>query len=480
MELRVNQGSITPQKEKKMKKTLMLTLIIIGSQSFFAFGTPEDQLRPNILIIYIDDLHHDKFGFEGDPIIQTPNIDALAEEGITFKNTFAVTAICITSRGNFMTGQYAARTGIFFDGFEKLTQKQAEMSFPYLLNEAGYYTGYVGKWHLGPVPEGMFDHDLSFEGQGQFWSEEEKPGVGTHLTVRLGDQAVQMINEAPDEQPFAITVGFKATHVQDGFHPVEPYPASPSTAVLYETDEMPAPPHSDPEFFQRQPELIRNSLGRKRWEYRLGPPESLNFQRSMRRYYRLVTGIDNQLGKMMEALQQTGRSENTIIVFTADQGMYLGARGLAGKWFGHETSIRIPLIIHDPRLPISQHGTSREAMALMIDFHPTLLDWAGLSASQDVQGRSLVPVLEGNTPEDWRTEFFYEHHSFPDQIPRSEGVRTGQYKYLRYLDSEPLFEELYDLNADPTEGTNLADNPEYYELLEEMRLKWQQWKEKVQ
>ena len=473
--------TLTKSTFKRFISSCFLTLIVfcLISTHASAQSTEKENTRPNILIIYIDDLHHEKFGFKGDPIIQTPNIDALADEGITFQNAFAVTAICITSRGNFMTGQYAARTGIYFDGFEELTQKQAEMSYPYLLKEAGYYTGYVGKWHLGPVPEGMFDNDQSFEGQGQFWSEDEEPGVGTHLTDRLGDQAVQMINETPGDQPFAITVGFKATHVQDGFHPVEPYPASPSTAVLYETDEMPAPAHSDSAFFQSQPELIRNSLGRKRWEYRLGPPESLNFQRSLRRYYRLVTGIDNQLGKMMAALQQTGKLENTIVVFTADQGMYLGARGLAGKWFGHETSIRVPLIIHDPRLPVSEQGTSRDETTLMIDFHPTILEWAGLSAPEEVQGRSLVPILDGDTPENWRDEFFYEHHSFPDLIPRSEGVRTGNYKYLRYIDSEPVFEELYDLKADPTEGVNLADNPAYSELLDKMRLKWRQWQKEV-
>lgn len=159
--------------------------------------------------------------------------------------------------------------------------------------------------------------------------------------------------------------------------------------------------------------------------------------------------------------------------------MYLGARGLAGKWFGHETSIRIPLIILDPRLPKSKQGTSREAMALMTDFHPTILEWAGLTAAGGVQGESLVPILDGNDPDGWRTEFFYERHSFPDRIPRSEGIRTEQHKYLRYIDSDPFFEELYDLNADPTEGNNLADKPEYSGLLDKMRIKWEQWKEEV-
>ncbi len=182
-----------------------------------------------------------------------------------------------------------------------------------------------------------------------------------------------MIRNTPEDQPFSITVGFKAPHVQDGFHPVEPYPASPSTAVLYELDEMPAPALSNPEFFTSQPGLIRESLGRLRWDYRLGPPESLNFQRSMRRYYRMVTGVDEQLGKMMEALRETGKLDNTIVVFTSDHGMYLGERGLAGKWLGHDTSIRIPLIVRDPRQPASERGTQRESMVLRLYAHVSRL-----------------------------------------------------------------------------------------------------------
>ncbi|MEX2369332.1 MAG: sulfatase [Candidatus Paceibacterota bacterium] len=435
--------------------------------------------RPNILLVYVDDLDYLPFGFMGDPIIQTPNIDRLAEQGIVFTNAFVTTAICQTSRGNLMTGRYAARTGIYMDGFEELSEEQAEMFFPAQLRKSGYYTGYVGKWHLGPVPEGMFDNDQTFPGQGEFWSDEERPGEGRHLTDRLGDQATRMIHQAPDSQPFSITVGFKAPHVQDGFHPVEPYPASPSTAVHYERTEMPAPPLSGPEFFESQPELIRKSLGRVRWEYRLGPPESLNFQRSMRRYYRMVTGVDEQLGKIVEALRETDRLDNTIIVFTSDHGMYLGERGLAGKWLGHDTSIRIPLIVFDPRLPETERGTQREPMVLMTDFHPTILEWAGLSPEEEVQGYSFASIVQGQIPEDWRSEFFYEHHSFPDRIPRSEGIRTERYKYLRYLDSDPLYEELYDLVADPQEEVNLVDNPDYDELLKEMRVKWEQWRQKV-
>lgn len=445
----------------------------------YSHSAKKNDSRPNILLVFIDDLDHKPLGFMGDSIIQTPNIDQLAADGVVFRNAFATTATCVTSRGNLMTGRYAARTGIYFDQFEALTEEQAAMSFPSQLREDGYHTGYVGKWHLGPFREGMFDDDRAYDGQGQFWSEEYPPEDGQHLTDRLGNQAVNMIHEIPADKPFAVTVGFKAPHVQDGFHPVEPYPASPSTAVLYERDEMPPPLLSDSAFFEAQPEFLQESLNRVRWEYRLGPPESLNFQRSLRRYYRMITGIDQQLGKMTEALRKTNRLEDTIIVFTSDHGMYLGDRGFAGKWLGHDTAIRIPLIVRDPRLRKTEVGTERDQMVLMIDLLPTFLEWAGLSPQEGVQGRSFASILSGQDPSDWRTDFFYEHHSFPDRIPRSEGIRTERYKYLRYLDSDPLYEELYDLQEDPDESENLADDPAYAELLQQMRTKWKEEREKA-
>lgn len=435
--------------------------------------------RPNILFVFVDDLDHEALGFMDNSIIKTPHIDQLADEGVVFQNAFTVTATCVTSRGALMTGQYAARTGIYFDQFDELTEEQAKMTFPAILHESGYHTGYVGKWHLGEYREGLFDDDRAYDGQGFFWSEDNPPEHGTHLTDRLGNQAVSIIHDAPVDKPFMVTVGFKAPHVQDGFHPVEPYPASPATAVMYELDEIPAPPLSDPAFFESQPEFLQNSLNRVRWDYRLGPPESLNFQRSMRRYYRMVSGVDRQVGKMIEALRETNRLENTIIVLTSDHGMYLGDRGFAGKWLGHDTSIRIPLIVRDPGLREAEVGTERQQMVLMIDLLPTFLDWAGLPAPETAQGRSIVPIVNGKNTPDWRTEFFYEHHSFPDRIPRSEGIRTESYKYLRYIDSEPLHEELFDLKEDPDEANNLAGHSDYAQILQEMRDKWEQWHESV-
>jgi len=252
-----------------------------------------------------------------------------------------------------------------------------------------------------------------------------------------------------------------------------------STATLYELDSMPAPPLSSPEFFESQPEFLRESLGRTRWDYRLGPPSSLNFQRSLRRYHRMVTGIDKQVGRIVHALRETGRLENTIIVVTSDHGMYLGERGLAGKWLGHDTSIRVPLVVVDPRLPAAERGTWREQMVLSIDVHSTILDWAGLRpAERACRGNPLRPSLPATRPTTGgrpsSTSTTASKIAFP--APRASGQR---YKYLRYLDSEPLYEGLYDLQADPNERNNLADDSDHAELLKEMRTKWREWRKQV-
>ncbi len=432
-----------------------------------------------MLIVYADDLHHAHFGFAGDPIIQTPNIDALANQGVVFENAFANSAICQTSRGNFLTGQYAARTGIYHGRFNGFSNENVNRIFPTHLNEAGYHTGYVGKWHMGNIPDGTFDDDRHFSGQGSYWSNNRPPGKGEHLTNKIGRQTVEMIRHAPSDRPFSITVGFKAPHVQDGFFPTESYQPSPSTSVLYERAKIPAPANSGSDFFKKQPGFLQNSLGRKRWNYRLGPPKSLNFQRSMRRYYRLVTGIDRQVGKFMKALRETNQLDETIIVITSDHGMFLGERGLAGKWLGYEPSIRIPLIVYDPRLPDDKRGRTQEELVTMIDFHPTFLDWAGVPPESDVQGRSFAPIVRGSTPENWRDAFFYEHLTYPDRIPSSEGIRTERYKYLRYVNRDPVHEELYDLKQDPAESKNLAGTSEHEELLQDMRKTWKQVRERI-
>lgn len=435
--------------------------------------------RPNLIFILCDDLRHDALGCMGNSIVQTPHVDALAARGVTFKNAFVTTAICWTSRTNILFGQYGSK----LDSHDARKLRTTKINAAYLkdtylgqLKAVGYYLGYIGKWHVGDPPTDLFDMNAAYAGQGSYWLKVQ--GKPKHLTEHIGDQAVEFLKIAPKEQPFCLAVGFKAPHVQDGFK-TEPYQHHPDFATHYETVHIPAPPLTNQAFFLSQPEFIRESMGRQRWEYRLGPPESLNFQRSVKRYYRMVSGVDAQVGRIIQALDQTGQTENTILVFTSEHGVYLGARGLAGKWLGHEPSIRIPLIVYDPRLPQSSQGSRRKEMVTTLDFAPTLMELGGANIPKAVQGRSLVPLLQGKPAKDWRTEYYYEYLAPIGTIPRSIGLRTERYKYLRYIDQQPVYEELYDLKTDPLEANNVATADAYQALLKQMQQKCDAWEKKA-
>ena len=435
--------------------------------------------RPNIVFMFCDDLRYDCLGCNGNDIIQTPNIDALAARGVSFDNVFVTTAICVTSRANLMTGQYAARTGWRFGLMQgkPLSPQQLAITYPGILKESGYQIGYVGKYHLGVPPENFFDYNAAYQGQGFYLN----PELPDHLTAHMGTQAEEALEQFAGnrDRPFLLTVGFKGPHVQDGEEPpFYPYDEQ-RTGHLYKDVVIPPPPLSDPEFFETQPEFIRSpkNLNRKRWEWRLGTSE--RFQQSVKGYYRVVSGVDLAVGRVVAKLKSLGLSENTIVLFSSEHGVYLGKRGLAGKWLAHEPSIRIPLIVADPRLASSNGGARRKQMALTIDIAPTLLDIAGVERADRMQGESLVPIVRGESPSSWRTEFFYDHLFRPDLIPSSEAVRTERWKYIRYLDREPLFEELYDLDNDPLEVHNLATSADSQGQLAKMRQKWRVWREKA-
>src|SRR5262249_49339856 len=205
-----------------------------------------------------------------------------------------------------------------------------------------------------------------------------------------------------------------------------------------------------------------------RWERRLGTPEM--YQRVTKDYYRLISGVDREVGRIAAELAERKLTDNTVIVFTSDNGYFLGERGMADKWLPYEESIRVPLIVYDPRLSESARSRILDALALNIDVAPTLLDLAGLPAPAAMQGRSLVPLLRTDTAQqDWRTELFYEPLTSPKIIPPAEGVRTERWKYFRWLEAQPVIEELYDLKADPLEERNLAAEPAHAETLAQLR-----------
>jgi len=223
---------------------------------------------------------------------------------------------------------------------------------------------------------------------------------------------------------------------------------------------------NDPEIFNSQPDFLKTTINRERFFWRWNTDEK--YRTNMRAYLRMVSGIDNAIGRFLKALEEQGLAENTIIVYSADNGYHMGNRGFAGKWSHYEESLRVPLIIHDPRVAKKQRGQVTDALALNLDLPATFLDWAGVDVPKRYQGHSLKPVVEKGKPSDWRTETFHEHFAVRNRIPAFEGLRNENFKYVRYFD-HGNYEFLHDLKKDPDELKNLAGNPKYAKVLKEMR-----------
>jgi len=451
-------------------RLLTAALSIVGCLSGGAMAG-EKAAPPNIVFLLTDDQRWDTLGAMGNPIIQTPNIDRLAEQGVIFDNCFVTTSICMTNRACIFTGQYAARHGVW--SFRtSFTPEQLRWTYPGRLKAAGYYLGFIGKWGVGRPPEGLFDYNRGWPGQNRYFHQID--GRTVHLTSIMCDQAMEFFDGLPSDRPFCLSISFKAPHCQDG-HP-EQFLYDPELESLYQDVTIPPPPLSDPEFFAALPEFLRNSENRVRWQVRFSTPEK--YQKMVKGYYRLISGVDRVVGRIRDKLRQKGLDDNTVIIYSGDNGFYLGERGFAGKWLPHEVSIRVPLIVFDPRLPPEKRGKRRDEMVLSIDIAPTILALAAVPIPERMQGESLLPLVQGHqTP--WRTEFFYEHLFKHPRIPACEAVRDQRFKYIRYVESDPLYEELYDLNNDPHEAHNLALRPEYRAKLKEMRRRWQIWHQRA-
>lgn len=421
--------------------------------------------RPNILFLLADDQRWDTLGCMGNPIIQTPNIDKLAARGTIFDNCFVTTAICATSRASIFTGQYARTHGVdnFADTFKP---GRFPLTYPQLCKSAGYRIGFIGKYGVGnKMPESSFDYWKGFPGQGKYFPFGEP---GPHITDIMGDQALEFIGPK-SAQPWCLSVSFKAGHVQD--EDPRQFLPSPRTASMYEGVKFPQPKTMDPKYIAQLPPSVQRSESRKRFAVRFGTASL--FQKSVRNYYRLLSEIEMQVGRLVEHLAKTNQLNNTVIVYSGDNGFYLGEHGLAGKWYLHEESVRVPLIVFDPRTP---GGIRRPETVLNIDIAPTLLAAAGLPAAAGTQGRNLLPLTRPGKVADWRTEFFYEHRLPNLWIPRTEGVRTNDWMYCRYIDENPIFEELYNLKTDRLEEHNLATDPAHRAQLDRMREKWRNWR----
>jgi arylsulfatase A-like enzyme len=425
--------------------------------------------RPNLIFVLADDLRSDALGCAGNAIVQTPQIDRLAREGVFFRNHCVTTSICAVSRASLFAGQYARRHGIN-DFATPFRREQWADTYPARLRKAGYQTGFIGKFGVGDAPSikamaAEFDFWRGLPGQGGLFFDKNDP-TRTHATARFGSQALEFLRNCKPDQPFCLSLSFTAPHARDG-QPRE-FPPDARDESLYRDAIIPIPLTATQQFFERLPKAVQVSESRARWQRRFDTPEK--FAETTRDYLRLVTGIDREIGRIVAELRERSLAENTVIVFTSDNGFFFGERGLADKWFMYEESIRVPLIIYDPALPASARGRVVNALTLNLDLAPTLLDLAGLPAPSAMQGKSLVPLLRGDaSPADARTEMFYEHHTLPAKIPPSEGVRTERWSYLQWVNEVPLVEELYDLRDDPLQTRNLAGDERFAAILAGLR-----------
>ncbi|MGF1636921.1 MAG: sulfatase, partial [Cyclobacteriaceae bacterium] len=433
-----------------------------------ASGGENINLRPNIIFILTDDQRWDALSYAGNELVHTPEMDKLAQSGIYFKNAFVTTPICAGSRASILTGLHE-RTHAYNFQTGPLKEAFMQMSYPRIMKDAGYHTGFFGKLGVNYGDAASFfdefdnyDRNNNYKDKrGYFYKTLGNDTV--HLTQYTGQQALDYIDKSNPNQPFCLSLSFSAPHAHD--------PAEDQFFWQSETDhllqdiEIPKAPYSDDKYFNSLPESVKAGFNRLRWTWRFDTPEK--YQHSVKGYYRMISGIDLEIAKIRQHLKKKGLDQNTIIILMGDNGYFLGERQLAGKWLMYENSIKVPLIIYDPRVELHQEV---DAMALNIDIPSTMLDYAGIDIPEGWQGRSLMPLAKGTTSTLHRDTILIEHLWEFENIPPSEGVRTQEWKYFRYINDKSQ-EELYNIKNDPNERVNLAVSKKHRSVLAKMRQK---------
>ncbi|QDT43076.1 Arylsulfatase [Gimesia alba] len=447
-----------------MKSILLLIPVL------FAFSSQlcADE-RPNIVFFFADDQTTSTIGCYGNQVVQTPNIDALAARGTRFDNAYVSQAICWVSRTTILTGLTGRSYGTSANP-ELARPDAVETLYSDILRQNGYRTGYFGKWHAkmpkGYKKEAHFDEFEAISRNPYY--KQQPDGSLRHETELIVDRGIEFVKSQPKDKPFALNMWFNACHAEDSDRRpgIGHFPWPRAVDGMYEDVTIAPPRLGDPSIFNGQPDFLKTTINRERYFWRWNTDKK--YQTNMRAYYRMVSGIDGAIGRFMRALEEAGLADNTIIVYSADNGYYMGNRGLAGKWSHYEEAIKVPLIVADPRVPQKQRGQVTTASALNLDLPATFLDWAGVKIPERYQGHSLKPIVEKGKPADWRQETFHEHFAVRSRIPAYEGLRNEQFKYVRYFD-HGNHEFLHDLKKDPDELVNLAGDPQHAKTLQEMR-----------
>lgn len=420
--------------------------------------------RPNFVFILVDDLRHDALSCTGNTFLKTPQIDRIAAGGTTFRNAFVTTSLCSPARASFLTGMYAHAHGVRTNEDQELDPKWP--TFPRVLKENGYESAYVGKWHMGTndTPRPGFDYWLSFPGQGVYLdpklNENGRQFQATgYMTDILTDYAVRYLKK-PHDKPFCLYLSHKAVHAD--FVPAErhknlladfsfPEPANYKDTYTGKPEWQRMVRIRGGRLLKPAPAAIPVALDVKPWR-----EEQARLQKRLD-YYRTLAAVDDSVGKVLDTLRETGRLDNTVVVFAGDNGFFQGEHnGLGDKRLAYEESMRIPMLATGPGVP---KGKRIEEMVLNIDLAPTFFDYAGVASPATVQGVSLRPLLAGKAAR-WRESFLYEYfrEDWLPGMPDMLGVRTREMKYITYPGIRDI-DELYDLRNDPLELKNLASDP---------------------
>lgn len=454
---------------KSLIKYSLTSAILSLSVGMSSQALASDEVKkPNILFILADDHRWDLIG-KYHPIIKTPNLDELANEGTVFKNSFVTTPICASSRVTIMTG-LTERTHDSTFGQPKTGKFESQHAYPQILKQNGYQSAFIGKF--GMKLSGDSSDRFDFYKPLAQAKTNEYEGKSIPQTYYIAELAIDFIEQSTKaNKPWTMSVNFWNPHAHD-LDTEDQYHYPEEFESYYQDVTIPPAKFSTEEDFNDLPEFLKTSIGRVRWEYRYGSEEI--YQKMVKRHYRAISAVDKAVGKIVNTLEDVGAADNTVIIYTGDNGYNINERQLAGKWFGWEEDLRVPLIIYDPR-NTTVAGQEPEAMALNVDIAPTILDLAGVNAPEHYQGSSLTPILKGQQPDDWRNEFFFEHMYQPKRvsIPPTAGLRTESWKYVNFYKND--YQQLYDLRKDPEEEHNLAYKPAYQAKLQALKARTAQY-----
>lgn len=473
-------------------------------------ATEQPKPRPNIVFILTDDQRMDEIGISGHPLMKTPNIDRLAREGVFFENSFATSPSCLPNRTSLLTGQWERRHTVGWNSGSALSPGQWAETFPMVLKKNGYFTAYVGKNHTPGLRYWDFDYYYgNRQGHITFYpkatqaifnnavadTQPEILGEGVANFLETDQRFVEgagalagvFLRERPKDKPFLLYVNFNVPHTAGTLSMKQ----QPKDDELYRTvyrdvkSQMPLPPGYIAEADVKEPKIL---LFPKSGYAYVRTPEGVREQSV--RISQTMTGIDRVVGQIQEQLQRLGQADNTVIIYSSDNGLLHGEHGYGGKCLLYDPSILVPLIIYDPLLPVDQRQRRVKELVVSQDVAPTILDLCGIPRPSTMQGQSLLPLMKGEDVK-WRSDVFCENLLQLQGYPLIQGVRNAEWKYVRYwpnrvqtdsmpkdyrellnlgLNGEkPAYEELFNLAADPLEQENLAADPEHAAQLAAMR-----------